>query len=526
MCKYGVMPGNGLLYAPPNQCFCYQGVNLRGFNALAADSAEQRSQEHSPDRLERGPAFGQPVTKRSAESDTDAWPTFRHDAARSGSSLTEVPIEVAEQWRVRLSGRLTQPVVDAGRLLVASVDRHTVHALDANSGKQLWRHTAGGRVDSPPTVYGGLVLFGSADGYVTCLRATDGALVWRFRAAPYERLVQSFGQLESAWPVHGSVLVKDELVYCSAGRSSYLDGGIYVYALEPATGRTIYEGRIDGPHPDLTRDIGQPFSMEGTFSDVLVTDGKYLYMQQVALDDQLNEVELPQLSNMGDKRFGRHVFSVAGFLTDDWWNRTFWLHAERFPGFYMAQQAPKSGQLIVYDDKTTFGVKCYTTRNVHSAMFFPGTRGYLLVADENDNEPIVYGEPGSPKPLHWLPTQHSRKELQLDYRAVEFDKGVGLARAKEPLWSAWKPVRIRAMVATPRALFVAGPPDVLPEDDPLAAFEGRCGATFRAIAKTSGEDLFELPLESPPVFDGMVAAENHLFVSLQSGDVICLGDAP
>ena len=105
--------------------------------------------------------------------------------------------------------------------------------MDADSGEQVWQFTTGGRVDSPPTIHNGMVLFGSADGRVYCLRAADGALVWRFLAAPADRRLMSFGQLESVWPVTGSVLVRDGVLYCTAGRSSYLDGGMHLYRLDP-----------------------------------------------------------------------------------------------------------------------------------------------------------------------------------------------------------------------------------------------------------------------------------------------------
>ena len=74
-----------------------------------------------------------------------------------------------------------------GTVYVASIDAHTVYALDAASGKELWHYVAGGRIDSPPTVHGELVLFGCRDGRVYCVRASDGALVWRFLAAPVDR---------------------------------------------------------------------------------------------------------------------------------------------------------------------------------------------------------------------------------------------------------------------------------------------------------------------------------------------------
>ena len=63
------------------------------------------------------------------------------------------------------------------------------------------------------------MLFGSADGYVYCLRASDGELVWRFRGAPRDERLVAFEQLESLWPVHGTVLVQDGAAYFAAGLS-------------------------------------------------------------------------------------------------------------------------------------------------------------------------------------------------------------------------------------------------------------------------------------------------------------------
>jgi len=119
-----------------------------------------------------------------------------------------VPLELKEKWSAKLGGKLTSPVIANSIVLVASVDTHTVYALKESTGTKLWSFTAGSRVDSTPTMTGGLVLFGSSDGWAYCLRATDGAVVWRFHAAPEDRSIMAFEQLESAWPIHGSVLVQ------------------------------------------------------------------------------------------------------------------------------------------------------------------------------------------------------------------------------------------------------------------------------------------------------------------------------
>ena len=165
------------------------------------------------------------------------WPTYRHDRGRSGTSPAPVSARLTRTWLTKLTGRLTSVVIADGRLFVAETDRHTLHALDANTGKRLWSRTVGGRIDSPPTISGLRVLFGSADGQVHCLRATDGVLGWSFQAAPADRRMMAFEQLESAWPVHGSVLIKDDSVYCVAGRSNFLDGGLRFIQLD-LTGKT------------------------------------------------------------------------------------------------------------------------------------------------------------------------------------------------------------------------------------------------------------------------------------------------
>ena len=81
---------------------------------------------------------------------------------------------------------------------------------------------------------------------------------------------------------------------------------------------------------------------------------------------------------------------------------------------------------------------------------------------------------------------------------------------------------VRAMVKAGDVLFVAGPPDVFDAEDPLAAFEARAGAKLVAVSADDGKPLAQTPLESPPVFDGLIAAGGRLFASLRDGSVVCL----
>jgi hypothetical protein len=391
-----------------------------------------------------------------------------------------------------------------------------------------WHFTAGGRIDSPPTIHRGLVLFGSRDGRVYCLRERDGQLVWRFLAAPRDRRIGSFDQIESSWPVHGSVLIVDNVAYFTAGRSTYLDGGILVYGLDPETGEILHRGRLEGPHPDIHGQRDYAFYLLGANSDVLVSQDGFVYMRQKKMTPQLQEVDIPVLSSKGAQDVGLHVFSTSGLLDDSWYNRTFWMYSKRWPGFQLANQASKTGQLLVVDEQQTYAVRAFYRRNVHSPMFFPGKEGYLVFADANANEPQIVGEPGSREPVRWLPQSdywraRGDEVRKLESEAFGLDKMMGYTRAEMPVWMLWLPVRVRAMVKAGETLYLAGAPDAFDADDPYAVFEARRGGQLVAVSAKDGTKRTEMQLDHPPVFDGMIAAHGHLFVSLRDGSVVCLG---
>ncbi|NUQ63887.1 MAG: PQQ-binding-like beta-propeller repeat protein [Pirellulales bacterium] len=523
-CKYGIMPANGLLYVPADQCFCQPGAKVLGFVAMAAEQRSRKSTVADEERLEKGDAFGA-VDEVKAAPAPDDWPTFRHDTARHGSTAAAVSPRAALSWRTNLGGRLTAPVATGGRVYVASCDAHTVHALDAATGKPVWSYTAGGRIDSPPTVCRGRLLFGSADGYVYCLREKDGTLVWRFLAAPSDCRIACFDQIESVWPVHGSVLVRDDVAYVTAGRSTYLDGGIRVWGLDVVSGKPRYKATLEGPFPDVTKNRDEAFYLLGANSDVLVSEGDSIYMRQKRLTPELEEFKAPVLSNKGEQDVGLHVFSTSGLLDGSWYNRTFWMYSKRWPGFQLANQAPKCGQLLVVDEERTYGVKVFYRRNVHSPMFFPAKEGYLLFADKNTTEPQIVGEEGARTPVAWLPQSHIPREGNpgLDSAAFGLDKMIGYTRAEPPLWTNWLPIRIRAMVKARGVLFVAGPPDELDPKEPYAAIEGRRGAILAAMSADKGERLAEQHLECVPVFDGLIAAAGRLYMSCEDGSLACFG---
>ena len=368
-CLYGIMPCNGLIYTPPHPCACYPEAKLFGFNALAPASKGPRVTEDvaAEARLERGPAYGAEVDETAAPGD---WPTLRHDGGRSGRTDTAVPSDLSKVWEAKLGGKLSSAVVAGGRLFVASVNAHTLHALDAKTGRESWSHVAGGRIDSPPTVYRGRVLFGSADGRVTCLRATDGAVIWRYLAAPMDERLVAFEQVESVWPVPGNVLVQDGVAYFVAGRSMFLDGGLRLTRLDALTGRTLSVTKLDDRDPSTGDSLQvniKTLQMPVALPDVLSSDGRHVYMRSQMFDLDGKRLGVGPHSGIAQEQGsvqrgeGIHLFSPSGIVDDSWFHRAYWVYGRSFAGghngYYQAGKFAPAGRILVFDDRNVYGFR-------------------------------------------------------------------------------------------------------------------------------------------------------------------------
>jgi outer membrane protein assembly factor BamB len=487
-CLLGNLPCNGLLYVTPHPCGCYIEAKLTGFNALAPAAkatagkpAEQRSEVggQRSERLEKGPAYGSTNPQSAVRNPQSAvrnpqseWPAYRHDKRRSGATEAAVPAELETAWRAEIGPPPSAPVIADDRLLVAASDAHTVHALNADDGGVLWTQTVGARVDSPPALHEGMAIFGAADGKVYCLRAADGALVWRFDAAPEERLVTVRDQLESTWPVHGSVAMQDGKCWFAAGRSSYLDGGIRVYALTPATGEIQHEKTFYSPNPDTgTMDpIADAQRMPGLLNDIPSCSGGNVFIRQMAVSPDA-------------KGGAPHLYSSGGFLDASWFNRTFWKYG----------RAQTSG-LMVLGDGVAYGMEVFASRS-RETVFKPGSGAYRLRC-------LPLKQPAA--------TKRSKPP-----------KGRRNAGPK-PLWEQRTGIRVTAMVRAAERIFVAGSPDSVDPADPHAAWEGRKGGLLAVYGAKDGRKLAGLELPAPPAWDGMAAAGQRLYLSLSDGSVLCL----
>ena len=470
-CGVGQVPANGMVYTFPIACACCP--YLRGFLAMAPAAAEQPAEAPEIERLEKGPAYGV-EPKRPTAGVPPTWSTFRHDPQRSGSTAEAIPHDLKPLWsqtvtdseRTPYGKSMTPPVVAEGKVFVAAPDAHQVCALDAKTGEVRWRFLLDGRVEVPPTIHEGLCLFGANDGWVYCLRAADGEVVWRFRAAPAGRRILVRGRLESPWPVPG-VLMTGGVAYFAAGRHARGPEGISLYALEPATGKLLWR-----KHLQRIRSWKDSFIV----NDLLVADGRSLFMSIWRYDPGTGE-------SSGNWRDVPYLRGGSGLYGGGCAVLPFGLLYDRRADPWLTFPWPYRG---VHGTHGPWSEPTYWN--------YRGARG-LMLAFTGDT---VFGV---------LSGKSTSAPWQLFARRPDAARPADGA----PLWSVSVPPRsVQAILPAGPTLFVAG-------------VEGEHGGKLTLYSTDNGEKLGELGFSDVPVFDGMAAADGRLYVCTENGRAFCFG---
>jgi hypothetical protein len=112
----------------------------------------------------------------------------------------------------------------------------------------------------------------------------------------------------------------------------------------------------------------------------------------------------------------------------------------------------------------------------------------------------------------------------------------------KPKWAKDIPIYVRSMVLAGENLFVAGPPDIIDEEETFSQLaekdpqvqklldeqdsilEGRDGGLLLCVNMHTGEVEMKYQLEDLPTWDGLSSAGGKLFLSTQSGHVVCFGE--
>jgi outer membrane protein assembly factor BamB len=202
------------------------------------------------------PGHGDPPGGR--DRGADDWPMSRHDARRSGASPRGLPARLRLLWtrdfpplepawpdQPKLQfDAVYDPIVLDRTLFVGSPKTDTVTALDTETGAEKWRFHADGPIRFAPAGWEGKLYVACDDGYLYCLDAGCGTLLWKFRGGPSDRKILGNERLISTWPARGGPVVADGTVYFAAGIWPFM--GIFLHALDAHTGKVIWTNSGDG----------------------------------------------------------------------------------------------------------------------------------------------------------------------------------------------------------------------------------------------------------------------------------------
>lgn len=131
----------------------------------------------------------------------------------------------------------SSPAVADGRVVFGSGDHH-IYALDAATGKLLWKFATGDVVHASPALASGTVFIGSWDSYLYALDAGTGAVKWRFKAGEDPENFNQVGFQSSPAVVDGTIYV--------GCRDAHL------YAIDAATGKQRWALSTNGSWVNTT----------------------------------------------------------------------------------------------------------------------------------------------------------------------------------------------------------------------------------------------------------------------------------
>jgi outer membrane protein assembly factor BamB len=259
------------------------------------------------------------------------WPQFRADAARSGYTPQHLAGSLSLQWvykplhppRPAWQGKDTRmpfdhayhTIIAEGMVFFGSSADNKVYALDTVTGTERWTFVADSPVRFAPAYYKSRLYVAADDGYLYCLRAKTGKLIWKKRGGPREDMVLGNARMISRWPARGAPTIIEDVLYFAAG--IWPSEKIFIYALEPETGEVLWVNDssggmlMDQPHPTAQANSG--VSVQGYLSAVgdtlLVPTGRAV---PAAFDRQNGAFRYFHLQKYGQIRPGPFIMLIKG----------------------------------------------------------------------------------------------------------------------------------------------------------------------------------------------------------------------
>ena len=486
-CGLGAIPANGMLYQFPNMCMCmWQVDGVSGVSSHSLDDPAE-SQLKLSRKLEKGPAYRK-VEIRKSKHDSKDWISLRGNNARRGANQSNIADRLKVLWKHNNEVRPSSPVSsgqdEQATVYIALRNRYTVAAISASTGKRKWTFEATGPIDSPPTLSGDAVVFGGEDGWVYVLRASDGKLAWKFHAAPEKRVTLTNGRLASSWPLHGSLLVENGIIYAIAGHHNELDGGLFTYALELKSGKTLWKKRLI--RKGVTQKIKDAEAGD-TGNTILASDGETLYSELLHMETSTGKIT--KSFRIGKDFFYRGTLSqnivwggTHGYLLD--------LSRETYKSGHSSNDwlcGNIRANMLAVDDKQAYGIvtlhgKEIKRRKKREPLFKEGS---VIVFCAKKFK-------GSKAWYDFFPESNLVWKQNLPEGSIA-----------------------RAIIKTDDRVIVACQ---------TSGKKGDKAGLILLFDPKTGKEKGRLKTASPPLWDGLAAAGNQLYLITEDNSLLCLGE--
>jgi outer membrane protein assembly factor BamB len=475
----------------------------------------------------------------SSSCPAEDWPTYLHDNARSGRSTEQLETPLRERWLFEaahppqpawsppipgaVEGHVEANRVDFDRAFhVAVVDEHVyfgssaddkLYCLDLATGSTQWTFFAGGPIRLAPTVADGRVYFGSDDGLVYCLRADTGRLLWKSRLGPSAKMHLGSGRMISRWPVRTGVLIAGSVAYAGAG--IFPHEGVYLAAFDTKSGELLWINDSTGlDNGGRSRFSPQGYLLAG--DDLLfVPTGRDL---PAAFSQHTGDMRFHSKSSWRESGI---VGGTYALLVDDQiitganQNIAFDTDTGRL-GF-----AWFPGRRMVVSGETSFMATDDAITAIDRAKYAEGSRTLRAMRGRHDGRSktdpdylwhVTRAELGFEKGKS--PEQQDKTKIEMlteqvaQYRAVLDEMEAEEAeyvRAFEQETTRWTvPWQgCDSLIATDTLLFAGGKDGVV------------------AIESETGKVAWQAEVDGTAL--GLAAADGHLLVSTDRGDILCFG---
>jgi hypothetical protein len=299
--------------------------------------------------------------------------------------------------------------------------------------------------------------------------------------------------------------------------------------LDVQTGKLLHEEILDETDPTgdgLIEDKMANRTLPASNPDILTFNGRNIFMntQRFELDCSRPVVEPMRRANtqVGEDT---HLFVNSGFLDDSGFHRTLMLFGRNYSGGDIENHEPPrfapGGKMLAFNETHAFGF----SRLPHLHRWVRDLEWHIYRASKTDRK----RDP--PRGKDGRIIDLSSHDVLIHANATDPEE---LTRLKKSLlsstikydWSQHDPdLYVNSIILTETLLYIAGAPAIRNEAtvEALEKWQGKKGGSLWCLATKDGKKVSQLPLPSPPVYEGMATAYGMLYLALKDGSAICLG---